>query len=77
MNDKTHINSPQNLLLNKPEDSDFSSVEYERFINSLTIKELLVYNKDGHYVTINNKKAIIVRKIQSGRSTYYCPYLQR
>tara|TARA_B100001123_G_C15339670_1_gene1034290 strand:- start:1756 stop:2595 length:840 start_codon:yes stop_codon:yes gene_type:complete len=37
----------------------------------------LVYNKDGYYIKINNKKAIIVRKIQSGRSTYYCPYLQR
>ena len=40
------INKIENLLLNKPEDSDFSSEEYERFINSLTIKELLVYNKD-------------------------------
>ena len=37
----------------------------------------LVYNKVGEYFKINNKKAKIVRKIQSGRATYYCPYLQK
>ena len=36
-----------------------------------------VYNKDGKYIRIGKKRAKIVKIVQSGRSTFYCPYLQR
>ena len=37
----------------------------------------IVYNKAGEYLRFNNKKLKIVKIIQSGRSTFYCPSIQK
>ena len=36
-----------------------------------------VYNNEGKYIKINMLRAKIIKITQSGRSTFYCPYLQR
>ena len=36
-----------------------------------------VYNKEGKYITVGKKKAKIIKIIQSGRSTFFCPYVQK
>ena len=36
-----------------------------------------VYNNEGKYIIINKLRAKIVKITQNGRSTFYCPYLQR
>jgi len=37
----------------------------------------IVYNKAGEYLKFSNKKLKIVKIIQSGRSTFYCPSIQK
>ena len=36
-----------------------------------------VYNKEGKYITVGKKKLKIIKIIQSGRSTFFCPYVQK
>ena len=36
-----------------------------------------VYNKEGKYIKINNRKVKIVKIIQGGRSTFFCPNIQK
>ena len=36
-----------------------------------------VYNKAGKYIKIKNKNMKIIKTIQSGQSTFYCPFLQK
>jgi len=36
-----------------------------------------VYNKEGKYIEIGGKKRKIIKIIQSGRSTFLCPYVQK
>jgi endopeptidase La len=46
----TYINNKINSLIeHKPTDSDFNTVWFDRFILSLTLKELIVYNNDELY----------------------------
>ena len=36
-----------------------------------------VYNKEGKYIKIGRKKAKIIKIIQLGRSTFFCPFVQK
>ena len=42
-------NKVNDLKLNKPEENDFSSDNFDHFVNSLSIKELLIYNHEEIY----------------------------
>ena len=36
-----------------------------------------VYDREGKHVKIGNRKAKIIKIIQSGRSTFFCPFIQK
>jgi endopeptidase La len=62
----TYVGDKIKLLIdNKPKDSDFNTLSFTRFIQCLTLKELLVYsNKDlyNKYMGYMNQVAIIKQK---------------
>ena len=43
------INKIENLKFNKPEENDFNSEIFNHFIESLSIKDLLIYNHEELY----------------------------
>ena len=49
MESKFIKNKVKNLKENKPNDDTFMDYDFERFINSLTLKELLIYNEKELY----------------------------
>ena len=49
INQKYISDKLKSIQENKPEDEDFKSEGFKRFVDCLTIKELLIYNKDELY----------------------------
>ena len=65
MNCEYITNGLHQLDLNKPNDSDFNEEWWDRFVNSLTAKELLVYNVseiNNKYMGIMNQLILIKQK---------------
>ena len=55
-----------------------SNGDYDRALKVLDTGLLLnPDNNDGKYIKINKLRAKIIKITQNGRSTFYCPYLQR
>lgn len=53
------------LNKNKPDEKEFNCVEYDRFVRSLTVKELLVYNKEelfNRFVGYINQSSLMKQK---------------
>ena len=48
-NQKFIKNKITNLIKNKPKDPDFQTHDFNRFLSTITLKELLVYNNDELY----------------------------
>ena len=59
------INKIANLKNNKPDDPSFQDEDYLRYIDSLTIKEILIYNENElhqRFIGYNNQTNLIKQK---------------